>query len=81
MPDSLQTRSRVSFKFGDSLLKFELQIVATETILPASSRFGDSLVDNSNNKFIASLARANYPPNDVQNAPEPVPREAARGAS
>lgn len=43
----------------------ELQIAATQSIFPALFTFGDSLVDNGNNNFIASLARANYPPNGV----------------
>ncbi|KAG0622309.1 hypothetical protein M758_3G088900 [Ceratodon purpureus] len=32
-------------------------------IYPAIFTFGDSLVDNGNNNYLASLARANFPPN------------------
>ena len=36
--------------------------------------FGDSLVDNGNNNFIASMARANYPPYGIDFAGGPTGR-------
>lgn len=32
---------------------------------PAAFIFGDSLVDAGNNNYIASLSKANYPPNGI----------------
>ena len=32
---------------------------------PATFIFGDSLVDAGNNNYIASLSKANYPPNGI----------------
>lgn len=34
-------------------------------LYPAMFIFGDSLVDNGNNNFLTSLARADYPPNGI----------------
>ena len=36
--------------------------------------FGDSLVDNGNNNYLASLARANYPPYGIDFAAGPSGR-------
>lgn len=33
--------------------------------MPAFFIFGDSLVDAGNNNYIASLSKANYPPNGI----------------
>ena len=42
--------------------------------VPCYFIFGDSLVDNGNNNFIASMARANYPPYGIDFAGGPTGR-------
>lgn len=37
--------------------------VVGQPVYPAMFTFGDSLVDNGNNNYLASLARADFPPN------------------
>lgn len=42
--------------------------------VPCYFIFGDSLVDNGNNNFIVSMARANYPPYGIDFAGGPTGR-------
>jgi hypothetical protein len=49
-------------------------VVRSDPQVPCYFIFGDSLVDNGNNNYIVSLARANYPPYGIDFAGGPSGR-------
>lgn len=54
------------------LLRCMVEKAIGQALYPAIFTFGDSLVDNGNNNYLASLARADFPPNGCDYG-EPIP--------
>jgi len=58
----LNTLKSISFSYTTMGKTCEDPVVG-QLVYPAMFTFGDSLVDNGNNNYLASLARADFPPN------------------
>ena len=57
-----------------AVVSWALAVARCDPQVPCYFIFGDSLVDNGNNNFIVSLARANYPPYGIDFAGWPSGR-------
>jgi len=57
-----------------AVVSWALAVARCDPQVPCYFIFGDSLVDNGNNNYIVSLARANYPPYGIDFAGGPSGR-------